>query len=108
MCNVCYKIISKVLVNRMKNILDDIISLNQSAFIPNRHIMDNAILGYECIHFLRNKRSGKRPWAALKLDMSKAYDRVEWSFLKATILCMGFDRDWVHLIMRCVSSKIVC
>lgn len=74
-CNVCYKIISKVLVNKLKKVLDKIISPYQSVFIPKRHITDNAILGFECIHSLRNKKSRNSAWAALKLDMSKAYDR---------------------------------
>lgn len=80
LCNVCYKIISKVLVNRLKDTLHSIISPNQSAFIPRRFITDNAILGYESIHRLRSKWSGKTAWAGLKLDMSKAYDRVSGVF----------------------------
>lgn len=93
LCNVCYKIISKVLVNRMKRILHLIISPNQSVFIPKRYITDNAILGYECIRWLRNKHSGKIAWACLKLDISKAYDQVEWYFLRGVMIQMGFGAD---------------
>jgi hypothetical protein len=55
-------------------------------------------------HFLQNKRSGGDCFAALKLDMSKAYDRVEWHFLKRMMEKMGFDSRWINLIMQCVST----
>ena len=104
LCNVFYKIASKVLANRLKVILPDIISHNQSEFIPGRMISDIIILAYELTHFLQNKRSGKNGYAALKLDMSKAYDRVEWCFLQDMMRKMGFERRWIHLIMKCVMT----
>lgn len=77
LCNVIYKIIAKILANRMKRILGCVISPTQSAFIPRRSITDNALIGFECIHTINNKRSGREGKVAMKLDMSKAYDRVE-------------------------------
>ena len=56
------------------------------------------------MHFLKNKRGGKVGNMALKLGMSKAYDRVEWVFLERIMLALGFDRRWVSLIMKCVST----
>lgn len=104
LCNVSYKIIAKVLVNRMKWILKDIISENQSAFVPGRSIFDNIIVGHECLHNIRTRRKGRKGWVALKLDMSKAYDRVEGCFLEKLMLKIGFHSVWVDLIMDCVKT----
>ena len=77
LCNVMYKAITKIIVNRLKLVLKHYISINQSAFIPGRHIIDNIIISHEYLHFLKNKRHGKDGYMAVKLDISKAYDRVE-------------------------------
>jgi len=90
LCNVVYKIASKVLSNRLKKILPDIISLNQSAFVPGRLITDNVLLAYELTHYMQTKSRGMDSYAALKLDMSKAYDRVEWHFLRRMLCKLGF------------------
>ncbi|KAL3529594.1 hypothetical protein ACH5RR_008916 [Cinchona calisaya] len=79
--NALYKAISKILVNRLKPFLNACISKNQAAFVPDRQIFDNVIISREYLHFQKNKRLGKVGRMALKLDMSKAYDKVEWTFL---------------------------
>lgn len=104
LCNIVYKIISKVLANRMKKVLDLIISDNQSAFIPGRLITNNIMVAYEVMHYMKRKTKGKEGWMALKLDMSKAYDRVEWGFLEAVLRKMGFDHKLVKLFMTCITS----
>lgn len=108
LCNVVYKIAAKVLANRLKSILPDIISLNQSAFVPGRLITDNVLLAYEMTHFMQNKRYGADGFAALKLDMSKAYDRVQWVFMRKMMEKLGFAAGWVDTIMKCITSVSYC
>ena len=76
----------------------------QSAFILDRLITDNIIVGYECLHKIRHCKGKGKGLVALKLDVSKAYDRLEWSFLEQTMKCLGFSQKWISLIMRCISS----
>jgi hypothetical protein len=89
--NVIYKILSKLLASRLKEVLPDIISPMQSAFVPGRLITDNVLVAYESVHAIKNKRSGAVGTCVVKLDMHKAYDRVEWIFPKNMMWKLGFD-----------------
>lgn len=104
LCNVVYKIISKVLANRLKQVTDPIISDTQSAFIPGRLIIDNIMVAYELMHFMKRKTKGKQGWMALKLDMSKTYNRVEWGFLEVVLKKMGFNNQITKMFMTCISA----
>ncbi|XP_074274046.1 uncharacterized protein LOC141597480 [Silene latifolia] len=103
LCNVAYKLVSKVLANRLKVFLGEIVSENQSAFTPGRAISDNVLIAFEIFNFMKGHK-GREGFMALKLDMAKAYDRVEWVFLERVLRAMGFDRAWVRRVMDCVST----
>lgn len=103
--NVIYKIIPKVLTNKLKIILPHLISQSQSAFVPRRLITDNVLVAYESLHSIHNKRSGNKGSLALKLDFSKAYDRVEWDFLKRIMSNLGLRDMQVEWVMCCVTTS---
>ncbi|KAL4334433.1 hypothetical protein GQ457_07G006210 [Hibiscus cannabinus] len=88
----------------MKAILPHCISSAQAAFVQGRAITDNILIAHELVHTLHSLASRSSQGAVFKLDMEKAFDRVEWPFLKAVMLRLGFAPSWVDLIMRCVSS----
>ncbi|PWA66317.1 RNA-directed DNA polymerase, eukaryota, Reverse transcriptase zinc-binding domain protein [Artemisia annua] len=87
-CNVLYKCISKILTERMKGCLGKLVSQNQNAFIPNRQIQDNILLAQELFRGYDRKKGPKR--IALKVDIQKAYDTVNWDFLKDILKNFGF------------------
>ena len=102
MCNVIYKIISKVLGNRLKRIVAIVIDESQSTFVPGRLITDNVLVASETMHCIDQRKKGKDALMAIKLDMSKAYNRVEWVYLEAMMRRLGFHEKWISLIMMCV------
>jgi len=104
LCNVFYKLISKVLANRLKHVLPTIISPEQSAFIPGRLITDNILVAFETLHTMDTRLKGREGFMALKLDMSKAYDRLEWDFLEAMLRKLGFAPRWIHFLVTCVRT----
>ena len=104
LCSVAYKIISKVLSNRLKVILPRIVSPTQGAFVAGRLISDNLLIAHEMIHGLKTNPNCREDYIAIKTDMSKAYDRVEWAFLETLFLKMGFARLWTDWVMSCIRS----
>lgn len=75
LCNVIYKIITKVIANRLKPYMGDLISPTQCSFVSGRHSSDNVIIAQEIVHSMTNKR-GKKGFMAIKVDLEKAYDRL--------------------------------
>jgi hypothetical protein len=103
LCNIVYKIISKILANRLKATLPKIISPFQLAFVPKRNIQDNTILAHELLHSFKAKR-GKCGFMFLKMDMEKAFDRMERSFLLAIVEKLGFSHTWISWIRIYIST----
>uniref|UniRef100_A0A803PZM9 Reverse transcriptase n=1 Tax=Cannabis sativa TaxID=3483 RepID=A0A803PZM9_CANSA len=97
LCNVLYKIITKVMANRMEPSMDQIVLESESAFIPGRLITNNILVSLEVLHYLKRKRKGKDGFMALKLDLSKAYDRIEWNFLDSVLRKISFLENWIFL-----------
>nr|GEX23297.1 RNA-directed DNA polymerase, eukaryota, reverse transcriptase zinc-binding domain protein [Tanacetum cinerariifolium] len=100
-CNVLYKCISKIITNRIKEGLSKVASLNQSAFIPGRHIKDNILITQELLKGYNRKNGAKR--CAMKIDIQKAYDTISWEFLKEDMLMVGFHETMMHWIMTCIT-----
>ncbi|KAK4384371.1 hypothetical protein Sango_3067700 [Sesamum angolense] len=104
-CNVIYKVISKILVCRFREILDLLISPSQNAFVPGRLISDNVLLAQEL--FSGYNQCRLPPRCALKVDIRKAYDTVEWDFLFATLRLFGFPVVFTRWIEECVTLPII-
>ena len=84
------KIITKVMENRLKPILSELISQEQSGFVEGRQILDGIVLTQEMIDSLKQT---KMPGMMIKVDLAKAYDKVRWKFLKEVLRAFGFHHD---------------
>ncbi|KAF7144179.1 hypothetical protein RHSIM_Rhsim05G0098600 [Rhododendron simsii] len=104
LCNVFYKLLAKVLVNRLCVVLGDQISQFQNGFVPSRLISDNVFVAHEILEHIRKRKKGQSALYALKLDMNKAYDRVDMDFLLGILRVMGFSLKWIGWILQCVST----
>jgi hypothetical protein len=103
LCNIVYKIISKILANRLKRFIPKIIYPLQSAFVPKRNIQNNIILAHELLYTFKSKRD-KGGFMFMKMDMEKAFDRMGWSFLIPILEKLGFSPIWLSWIRICISS----
>ncbi|GJY24300.1 RNA-directed DNA polymerase, eukaryota, reverse transcriptase zinc-binding domain protein [Tanacetum coccineum] len=101
-CNVLYKCTNKVLTNRTKPVLRELVSCNHSAFIPGRNIQDNILITQELMRGYNKKTGPKR--MAFKIDLQKAYDTISWDFLKSTLEGFGFYERMIQWITECVTT----
>ena len=104
LCNTIYKTITKILFQRLKPHLDDLMHPFQASFIPRRKASDNVIFAQELIHTMSISKS-KHGLMALKIDLEKAFDRLEWGFIKHILSFFNFPTNWIELIMSCISSS---
>uniref|UniRef100_A0A803P0S6 Reverse transcriptase domain-containing protein n=1 Tax=Cannabis sativa TaxID=3483 RepID=A0A803P0S6_CANSA len=103
LCNFVYKVIAKLLANRLRVVLPLIISPFQSAFVPGRWIAENSIIAHEILDSFKKKK-GRSGFVGLKVDMSKAYDRLEWKFIDKVMEAFGFGDDFRKLVVKSISS----
>lgn len=104
LCNVILKLVTKVIANRLKVILPEVIDHELSDFVKGRMITNNALIALECFQWMNKKTKGRKGVMVLKLDMSEAYDKIEWGFVTMTLEAMGFPEEIVKLIKRCIES----
>ncbi|PKU61395.1 integrator complex subunit 11 [Dendrobium catenatum] len=103
LCQTIYKIVAKVLVNRMQGFLPNLISGEQAAFVPGRSISDHCLLGQEVLNKFRISKSNPG-WMAVKVDMEQAYDKMSWRTLELVLSRMGFPPKFRSWIMSCICS----
>jgi len=102
LCNIIYKIVSKVIASRLKPLLPLIISPEQSGYVEGRQITDGIILTHEIIHSLKHL---KKPGMLLKIDLSKAFDSISWEYMHKILQAFGFAPSWIRWISSLISSS---
>ena len=90
-----------MLADKIKLLLPDIISPTHSAFVGGRNITENSTIVHEAIHTLDHKK-GKNSLMMIKMEIEKAYDRMEWGFLRTVLFNLGFAEVWINWVMECV------
>lgn len=103
LCNVVYKIISKIMANRLRMVLPSLISKNQFAFVPRRHTLDVILLSNDLLSTVY----GEGNWMCIKVDITKAYDSIRWSYLLLILRWMGFPPCWVQVCLESDSFQIL-
>ncbi|XP_065630821.1 uncharacterized protein LOC136068085 [Quercus suber] len=102
LCNIVYKVVTKIIVARLRSYLDKLISPMQTTFLLGRKGIDNIIIAQEIIHSL-GKKKGRASYMAFKIDLEKAYDKLEWNFIRDMLIWVNLPTDIIDVIMSCVS-----
>ena len=106
LCNTVYKVVTKIIVRRLRPFLPKLISPFQTAFVSRRMGLDNMIIAQELIHTMTLKK-GKTGFMAIKIDLEKAYDKLEWDFIRDFLELYRLPPYLIKLIMSCVSSSSI-
>ncbi|XP_074291146.1 uncharacterized protein LOC141617914 [Silene latifolia] len=101
-CNMVYKCIAKILCNRLSKVLPDIINEIEGGFVNGRNIVENVLICQDIVRLYNRKAASPR--CLIKIDLRKAYDSVEWTFLDQILDAMGFPKKFIGLIMKCVQT----
>jgi hypothetical protein len=99
--NVIFKIITKFTANHLKPLLPSLISTKKTGCVEGRQILDYIILSYEVIHFVKTTKS---PGMLLKLDISKAFNKLNWKYLQHTLNGFGFSQSYIKWVLSLTSS----
>ena len=102
LCNSVYKIASKILVERIRPYLNKLVSPFQTTFVPGRKGLDNVLVAQELFYAL-DKKKGKEGYVAIKVDLEKAYDRMEWCFIHRVLQAYHFPQSLIRVIMSSVT-----
>ncbi|GKF38472.1 RNA-directed DNA polymerase, eukaryota, reverse transcriptase zinc-binding domain protein, partial [Tanacetum coccineum] len=97
-----YKIIAKILANRLSKVIDKIVSKEQSAFIAGRQILDGPVILSEIIEWYKKR---KKKLLIFKVDFEKAFDSISWNYLIHILDSFGFDNKWCSWIKACLNSS---
>ncbi|XP_060965447.1 uncharacterized protein LOC115720378 [Cannabis sativa] len=103
LCNVVYKVISKIIANRIKPLLPKLICPTQAAFVPGRAIQDNNVIAQEIVHSF-NRKKGREGLFAIKIDLMKAYDRLSWGFIHHVLDCFDVPLEFRTWVSQCIST----
>ena len=104
LCNTSYEIISKLLVNRLKPILKDLVGDFQNAFVPSRQMTDNCLIAHEVFNWIKKRKKRDSLRRHFESDLSKAHDRIRWDFVEAVLRRMKFPKIWINWIIQCIST----
>jgi hypothetical protein len=104
LCNVIYKLIVKTLADRLKPHLPDYIDHFQAIFIQNRYISSNIVITQEIVHSFSLKSWNKHAFL-VKLDLAKAFDRLEWNFITMALQRLGLQHNFINLIRACITTS---
>ena len=102
LCNVSYKLITKILASKLKGSMPKLINQTQSNFVSGRETSDNILMVQEVVHSMKQKK-GESGIMAIKIDLEKAYDRLKWDFIRDTLEDMGLPHNFVKLVYECIS-----